>query len=550
MGGISCSVSGASSFWRCPLARERSPFSSTRRRPAVLINHNSRQQPLDRPSRERIRPLRSCNVTPFPTTGKPSLVSSFLAVEFSRSGGRMVASWTTWGCLGLRIEPLGPQLVVHEPAVRALDPGLERPGPHRVALGQLGEDRGVRQWSRKHRLDTRRDRRDSALELATTRRFVGPEHHPVEPMDLLELELGLIGDGANRSSTSSMNGDRVLGRPSSSELRHDSHRRSVGRETHAWNRYRSSSTASRRASARRSSRARRSSPSRGSAASAPGKSPSWSEARKRCRARAARTRYGLNTRTRPSVGPLQSRTRSASSASMASSGSGARAAGHPVELGELLQHGRGGLGGPDLEGLEGDFLAWVAHTEGHRLRPRMAILGEPPSGDREGAEPGCRASRVANRRERHWDPAPVVEDLIHRLGFASADGALDPVRDPLSFRAQLGPHEVEQVPCARVWKGAVRQGQGPAPDSRSRKRYRCFDRHGDAEAFEDLPVQRPAAIRVAHDDHDLIGIDAIGQQPSDLRAYGLDLAALAPALQEGRGRRRARSSAPPTSNRC
>ena len=115
--------------------------------------------------------------------------------------------------LGLRIQPLGPQLVVHEPAVRALDPGLERPGAHRVALGQLGEDRGVRQWSRKHRLDTRRDRRDSALELATTRRFVGPEHHPVEPMDLLELEFGPMGTGPNRSSTSSMNGDRVLGRP-------------------------------------------------------------------------------------------------------------------------------------------------------------------------------------------------------------------------------------------------------------------------------------------------------------------------------------------------
>ena len=56
------------------------------------------------------------------------------------------------------------------------------------------------------------------------------------PRTRFSLSSASPGPGESRSRTSSTNGDRVAGRPSSSELRQQSQRRSVGRQAQAWKR--------------------------------------------------------------------------------------------------------------------------------------------------------------------------------------------------------------------------------------------------------------------------------------------------------------------------
>jgi hypothetical protein len=87
-----------------------------------------------------------------------------------RPGGQLVR---------LRLEALRSQLVADEPAIRTLDPALERPGADGIARRELAEHGGIRERPRELGLHRLALGGEGARQLALARRLGGLEHHAV-----------------------------------------------------------------------------------------------------------------------------------------------------------------------------------------------------------------------------------------------------------------------------------------------------------------------------------------------------------------------------------
>ena len=231
-----------------------------------------------------------------------------------------------------------------------------------------------------------------------------------------------------------MNGERAVGRPSSSELRHESHRRSVGRDDAGVEQV--------------ALLEHRVAPPQGPQLEAG--APLVAEQRV---GRVAPREVAVLERGQeevpgsrrahpvgaedphPSLGrPTPERDPHLVERLQGLGGRGCRAARKSVQLGELLERRGGRDRGPELERLERDARSTGARPPGDRLPPGVRLLGEAASlrGERPAARRRRRAPRGA-RASAAGGAFQCLEDPVGSLHALAADPALEPVGDPLGF---------------------------------------------------------------------------------------------------------------------
>ena len=361
---------------------------------------------------------------------------------------------------GCGLEPLRRELVVDEPPVRALDPLLDRPRPDRVALARARRARrGSAQRARRgpRRLPRPAGGQGSAASSRARRahRRRARRRRGPGPWTALQRFLGLArAPGASRSRTSSTNGERVAGRPSSSELRQQSQRRSVGRagagvEEVALLGRRLLPDERRDAEAppplvaqQRDPRGRRPGTRR------PG-------ARRRTGGGLGRPAPGRGSAPEPfpRSGPATAERRTSSSSSSASAGVGAAQPGTPSSSARSVSVAGGRRRGAQLERRErhGRRLAALApERPSTGSRPAMRLLGELVRG-------GCQRTRATRRAGR----ASRSAASIHGGAFQPAISSSAVRASPRSRRRSTQ----SPIPCGSPGRARMKASSSSPPAS-------------------------------------------------------------------------------------
>ncbi len=198
-------------------------------------------------------------------------------------------------------------------------------------------------------------------------------------------------------------------------------------------------------------------------------------------------------------------------------------AGEPGELGQQL--GRGDPR-PQLEGRE-------RHPAGARERRQLAVrrLGELAGAAGERAEALRRGLGLAQPLQVTGRVLPVRDRLIDRGRVAAPDPCLDRV-DGARRQRRVEPQVSEQRVDRGLVGGGSAEGDQGAADLGRRERERRLERHRDPHLPQDGREQPPARIRVAEDDRDVVGFVAGAQQARDLDPHRLGLAAGAGGLEQ------------------
>ena len=177
---------------------------------------------------------------------------------------------------------------------------------------------------------------------------------------------------------------------------------------------------------------------------------------------------------------------------------------------------------------------------GQHARPAAVRGGEQRAA--LGGQAPAQRGRIAGRRR---EAVELVQDEVGVVGLPQrprlrrgrrpldAGALLEAIGQPgareLARRAQPG----EQVVGAAGGQRAAQQGDDAAPERGVPGDDRALQREGDLERAEDLREQRGVLARLAHDDRDVLGREALlGDQPRDVGGDQLELGALAAALEQ------------------
>ena len=161
------------------------------------------------------------------------------------------------------------------------------------------------------------------------------------------------------------------------------------------------------------------------------------------------------------------------------------------------------------------------------------------------AQAPAQRDRVARRR---GDAIELVQDEVGVVGLPQrarrrggrgpldARTLLEAIGEPGALQLARGAQPGEQVVRAAGAQRAAQQGDDPAPERGVPGDDRALQRVGDLERPEDLRQQRGVLARLAQDDRDVLGREALlGDQARDVRGDQLELGALAAALQQQQG---------------
>ncbi len=422
--------------------------------------------------------------------------------------------------------------MVDEPPVGAFDPLLDRPRPDRVAPPKLGEHPRVGERARKILAPPRPASGQGAVELASAGRFRGLEDHTVQTVDPLQPFLGLIGRRSEQvedlvdERRSGRGAALLVGAPPAKP-------QALGRAAGAGVEQVALLGRLLLPDERRHAEAPPPLvPQQGIPGVAAGElavlergDEQVTGSGRACPVRAQHPNPSLGwppPQWNPDILEQLERL----------GGSGRRAARHGVQLGEVGEGCGRRRCGAKLERRE-------RHGPGCCARVRIALdglaagvclLGELVCGGGQGSQPLAARAGVPKRGEHPGGRIPVGDQLVRRARLAAQQAALDPVADPLRL-AGAGPHEGEQLLAAGLGQARARERAEAASGGGSSQRHRRLDRDRDPESLEHAREQGPVAIGMPQDHGDAVRRNSAGEQPGDLAADGLGLAALAAAFE-------------------